>query len=287
MVRPDYRAVKYSNELYHYGVKRKSGRYPWGSGARPYQGDVFKDHTLAKGTNLYRVVVGRENLRKDTSKRRSGPTYVTYNPKDRTMYKGIYVHQLVTQNKNPNDRDMIREVKYTLKKDLKVAGRDSVKRAIEKNITQYEAAVSSTEECVKRNKDRIVDNYAYFAGKYSFDEYVKKLSDNQLNKKLNEMKTNGAEYAYYQKAWILGFDEKAKNKVIDSLKQQGYDAMSDEAGIGGRGGVAKQGVEPIIIFDSSNNTMKYNKSEGISPGAKYDEDYNTGLKYREEMNKGK
>lgn len=25
------------NELYHYGIKRRSGRYPWGSGDRPFQ----------------------------------------------------------------------------------------------------------------------------------------------------------------------------------------------------------------------------------------------------------
>lgn len=24
-------------ELLHYGIKRRSGRYPWGSGERPYQ----------------------------------------------------------------------------------------------------------------------------------------------------------------------------------------------------------------------------------------------------------
>lgn len=27
-----------SYELYHYGMPRRSGRYPWGSGTRPYQG---------------------------------------------------------------------------------------------------------------------------------------------------------------------------------------------------------------------------------------------------------
>lgn len=27
------------NELYHYGTPKHSGRYPWGSGKRPYQGD--------------------------------------------------------------------------------------------------------------------------------------------------------------------------------------------------------------------------------------------------------
>lgn len=26
-----------NEELYHYGIKRKSGRYPWGSGKEPYQ----------------------------------------------------------------------------------------------------------------------------------------------------------------------------------------------------------------------------------------------------------
>ena len=24
------------NDLYHYGVPKRSGRYPWGSGNRPY-----------------------------------------------------------------------------------------------------------------------------------------------------------------------------------------------------------------------------------------------------------
>lgn len=33
------------NELYHYGTPRHSGRYPWGSGENPYQGDMdFKAH---------------------------------------------------------------------------------------------------------------------------------------------------------------------------------------------------------------------------------------------------
>lgn len=37
------------NYLMHYGIPRKSGRYPWGSGERPYQGDSIstkKKHGL-------------------------------------------------------------------------------------------------------------------------------------------------------------------------------------------------------------------------------------------------
>lgn len=32
----------YSNELYHFGIKRRSGRYPYGSGLRPFQSDPQK-----------------------------------------------------------------------------------------------------------------------------------------------------------------------------------------------------------------------------------------------------
>lgn len=36
------------NELYHYGTPRHSGRYPWGSGENPYQGDFdFKAHVAS------------------------------------------------------------------------------------------------------------------------------------------------------------------------------------------------------------------------------------------------
>lgn len=30
------------DEIYHYGIKRRSGRYPYGSGDRPYQGEDVK-----------------------------------------------------------------------------------------------------------------------------------------------------------------------------------------------------------------------------------------------------
>lgn len=30
------------NELHHIGIKRRSGRYPWGSGKNPYQSESFK-----------------------------------------------------------------------------------------------------------------------------------------------------------------------------------------------------------------------------------------------------
>lgn len=49
MTRPDYRAICAQNrELYHYGVKHRSGRYPWGSGEDPYQSEERKKTKLKK-----------------------------------------------------------------------------------------------------------------------------------------------------------------------------------------------------------------------------------------------
>lgn len=37
MIRPDFREFDNCTELYHFGIPRRSGRYPWGSGNRPFQ----------------------------------------------------------------------------------------------------------------------------------------------------------------------------------------------------------------------------------------------------------
>ncbi len=46
----------YGDELYHYGIPRKSGRYPYGSGQEPYQDDpkkrrLNKDESALKATS--------------------------------------------------------------------------------------------------------------------------------------------------------------------------------------------------------------------------------------------
>lgn len=58
------------NDIYHYGIKRKSGRYPWGSGERPYQSvNGGKDDRTNKTKKLvssdeYREIRTREKERK-------------------------------------------------------------------------------------------------------------------------------------------------------------------------------------------------------------------------------
>lgn len=56
------------NELYHYGIKRRSGRYPWGSGDRPYQ----RDKGLQNLKNAY-----SNNLEKFGKDREHNVLYIT------------------------------------------------------------------------------------------------------------------------------------------------------------------------------------------------------------------
>lgn len=49
-------------EIYHYGIKRRSGRYPWGSGKNPRQGESQKKKQGSNiGTNLRRFLSRAED----------------------------------------------------------------------------------------------------------------------------------------------------------------------------------------------------------------------------------
>lgn len=51
-----------SNEIYHYGIKRRSGRYPYGSGMRPYQDREKKIKKLNKYQDKISVYNSIKNI---------------------------------------------------------------------------------------------------------------------------------------------------------------------------------------------------------------------------------
>lgn len=101
--------------LMHYGVPRRSGRYPWGSGERPYQGLTSMQRTgIKKKASLAKNVLGKNipnerldssrNYKKETHLRkgddvqhiavgfggkRSGQIYVTANEYDNKLYEAF------------------------------------------------------------------------------------------------------------------------------------------------------------------------------------------------------
>lgn len=74
------------SELYHYGIKRRSGRYPWGSGERPYQAmnfsfsnikvnlqKIFDKITGNYGTDKYVDIDGPYEKLSDLKKKSTNP----------------------------------------------------------------------------------------------------------------------------------------------------------------------------------------------------------------------
>ena len=49
-------------ELYHYGTKRHSGRYPWGSGNRPFQREVDSKDSRKIANELYSTGIKKEPI---------------------------------------------------------------------------------------------------------------------------------------------------------------------------------------------------------------------------------
>lgn len=74
--------IKTSNELYHYGMPRRSGRYPYGSGERPYQGD--NDTVKRRASDMK-----TEDLRAYNTRRKEEDKYHQYQVKDRERELGL------------------------------------------------------------------------------------------------------------------------------------------------------------------------------------------------------
>ena len=62
----DIRTDSVDDVLEHYGIKRRSGRYPWGSGDRPYQNSSKHSGDYALNRTYQQAVAN--DIRKNTTK---------------------------------------------------------------------------------------------------------------------------------------------------------------------------------------------------------------------------
>lgn len=268
----------YPNELYHHGILgQKWGirRYqnPDGSltpaGRKRYMKTINKaiknpknfdrvkmgfteKRTIPEGTVMYRT-----STAKNEQKKPGESTYVTYLEPERNLYKGGWVRQT-------NKADVAYEKTYTTKTDLNIPSRATCENEIKnlmKNAELRKEVLSGYLEIMfpKNSYRRDYDIYRNFGESiYENEKEYARAEKKWLTAKgkqiANDFKDMPLDEAAFTVQASLGLSPKTKDRLIKNLKNQGYNAMVDEASVGGRFNFAKEGIDPLIVFDSADLT---------------------------------
>lgn len=276
-----------NSELYHYGVlgmKWGIRRYQNKDGTLTAEGvkraqssmnkqankglprnELTQERSIPAGTKMYRTSVKNDE-------KLTGPTYVSYLDADRNHYKGGWIR--IT-----NNSDKAYEHRYTLNTDLKLPSRQTQQEVINKVIKKNDKYLH---EAVKGFIDQIVpkNSWDYWEIEESYDGGIKKFVDDSVK----EWRDKTPEELAYSVSQSLGLAPNVKKEIIKSLQQQGYNAMVDEASVGGQNGWRKEGYDPLIIFDSSVLTKDNTKSISKSDEKHYNAKDN---KWSNKVNSGK
>lgn len=251
-----YIISKSDEELFHYGIPRRSGRYPYGSGEKPFQSvsrksynkalrgfersdEFLKERMIKKGTLMYRVIPS-ENEKK------TGSTYVTYLDVDRDLYKAGYV---ADRERTSN----VYEKKMELTEDLKIPSRSLVRETV-LDIAKEEPKMMY--DCIRsyvKTFDKTGDNLTQKGL-----EYVENRTKDILNTQLDS--SDADETMFNACMFTLGYYPNMKKEIISRLEKQGYNAMVDEYGVGKD---SVEGVDPLIVFDY-NKSLKDVETKAIS-----------------------
>lgn len=258
------------NYLAHYGIKRRSGRYPYGSGERPYQGiskaksmakakikqvdmtkrpkktglfgeavsyyadEYNKDRTMKKGSLVYRIST-------EEREKEEGGTYVYYKESDYKNYTNPYNAAALPTGSFDLVPD--KQLKYRLKTDVKIPSMQKMADAY-LDVFMNAHLDENLSKAIERNPALKID-----LGTFST------IPMKEAQEKLYKSMINNPDSAFYE--WIgkdvlrgqskdLG---EMGQKWISKLQEDGYGAIPDFND-------NRYYDDPLFVFDRS-KTMEY------------------------------
>lgn len=231
--------------------------------------NLIKEHTIPKGTAMYRSTT-------DNAEKENGHAYVTYLDEDRNMYKGWYANGL-RRNKGLDNNAKLYEVKYELTEDLKIPSRKEVQEITEKirtSANSLKAAKDIADAYIKNFGDRMVkdfineerylkwdENHELYLDNDSYNKDVLSFKNNVAKDFINNYRNMKVDELFMRTTEAMGTSDYIRNEIISELRSRGYNAMVDEAGVGGKNGNVREGIEPLIIFDRGQSIRRIDSRE--------------------------
>lgn len=259
MNRIDYYKKKYSDELFHYGIKRRSGRYPWGSGERPYQSanssqekklvqkgkrsNIYRnERTIPKGTKIYQVDrVGAKIFASNKVEILNPSDSVSYLEPDRNKQK-IYDRRFSGKS---YEREMV------LTGDIKIPSRQHVKDIMDEVIKSNPSFLDDAVYAMVKKDRSTVDGLSLSSEdelQYLTKRYTESIKNQNLDDRFGSLVES------------FNSDNALKKSIIEKLQSEGYDGMVNEADVGAWRNKA-QGADSIILFDLNKSTKEVSKRE--------------------------
>lgn len=179
------------------------------------------------------------------------------------MYRSGYALTLKENQGGAKNEKMV-ENQYTLNYDLNVPSRKKLKEAydlaMKDDRVKKEACVGMTKIILKKNRKEISEFYKKQGVDPAQGFQMEGMS--LLNDFLKEYGSYTPEETFNLVAKSMGPSHPiVKYSVMNILSAEGYNAMVDEAGVGGVGKSVREGVEPLIIFDGERALTKTKEKE--------------------------